>query len=145
MTKPIKQLSAGWVLWDNFGRHERGNRRSGARLTTFIRNITFDAEDPDRLANFWAAALEWERQGGFVVAPEGRPRLNFERVPERKVVKNRVHLDVNVDDRERKVARLIELGATKSHDVQDPDGDLSWTVMLDPEGNEFCVVDLQPL
>ena len=145
MTKPIKQLSADRVLWDNFGPHARGNRRSGACLTTFIRNITFDAEDPDRLATFWAAALDWERQGGFVVAPEGRPRLNFERVPEPKVVKNRVHLDVNVDDRGRHVARLIELGATKSHDVHDPDGDLSWTVMLDPEGNEFCVVDLPPL
>ena len=114
-------------------------------MTTFIRNITFDAEDPDRLAAFWAAALEWELQDGFVVSPEGRPRLNFERVPERKVVKNRVHLDINVDDRERHVTRLIGLGATKSRDVHEPDGVLTWTVMLDLEGNEFCVVDLPPI
>jgi predicted enzyme related to lactoylglutathione lyase len=113
-------------------------------MPPFIRNITFDASDPERLANFWAAALEWELRDGFVMSPSGAPRLNFERVPESKTVKNRVHLDINADDREGYVQRLMALGARKELDVEDASGEYSWTVMLDPEGNEFCVVDLPP-
>jgi hypothetical protein len=115
-------------------------------VDVFIRNITFDAAEPARLACFWAAALRWS-QDGTRVAPSagGGPRLNFEPVPEPKTVKNRVHLDVNVDDREAHVQRLLDLGATKLRDVQDASGDYTWTVMHDHEGNEFCVVALPDL
>ena len=115
-------------------------------MSASIRNITFDANDPKRLAAFWAAALEWELRDGFVIPPPDSPRLNFERVPEPKRAKNRVHLDVmNVDERVTHVERLERLGASKRGEVEDPSGDYSWTVLSDPEGNEFCVVDLAPL
>lgn len=66
-------------------------------------------------------------------------RLLFQRVPEAKTVKNRLHLDVHAGEgrREAEVARLEQLGASVLRQVQEPGG--TWTVMLDPEGNEFCV------
>lgn len=77
-----------------------------------------------------------------------RPRLLFLRAPESKTAKNRVHLDVDMADRatspqqrrpavDVEVARLVALGATKIADFDDPKG--VWTVIRDPEGNEFCV------
>jgi hypothetical protein len=67
------------------------------------------------------------------------PRLLFQEVPEDKVVKNRVHLDIHVtvDDREAEVARLEALGATRLWDGEQ--GPFTWVTMADPEGNEFCV------
>ncbi len=115
-------------------------------MEPFIRNVTFDASDARALAAFWAAALGWEHRGTMVVPRDGGgPRLNFEGVPEPKSVKNRLHLDVNVDDRERHIERLQALGATRLRDVDAEDGSFSWTVMQDPEGNEFCVVALPAL
>jgi hypothetical protein len=114
-------------------------------VDTFIRNITFDASDPEALAAFWSVALGWDREGTMVLPPSGGPRLNFERVPEPKTVKNRIHLDVNVGDREAHVRFLEGHGATRVRDVDSDYGDYTWTVMRDPEGNEFCVVDLPPL
>ncbi|CAM5480852.1 Glyoxalase-like domain-containing protein OS=Streptomyces tendae OX=1932 GN=GUR47_17675 PE=4 SV=1 [Streptomyces tendae] len=66
-------------------------------------------------------------------------RLLFQRVPEAKTVKNRVHLDVHAPDgrREEEVARLEALGASVQRQVKEPGGE--WVVMADPEGNEFCV------
>jgi predicted enzyme related to lactoylglutathione lyase len=111
-----------------------------------IRNITCDAADPEALAAFWSVVLGWAREGTMVVPPRGAgPRLNFERVPERKTAKNRVHLDINVADRLGHVRFLEGHGATRVRDVDSDHGDFTWTVMLDPEGNEFCVVDLPPL
>ena len=127
-----------------------------------IGNITFDCADSNRQADFWAAALGWEKEEipqellalierelgagetnfAAVRNPDGtRPRLYFQGVPEGKVVKNRVHLDINVEDMDAEVERLIVLGAAKvekrSHEV----GGFveEWTVMQDPEGNEFCI------
>jgi hypothetical protein len=138
--------------------------------------VVFDCADPRRMAAFWAAALdyteqappdgfeswqEWLRDAGIpeerwndanaVVDPVGvGPRLFFQRVPETKAVKNRVHLDLNVgggraaphDDRVRRVDaeidRLLALGATR-HRVFEERGEY-WVAVLDPEGNEF---DLQ--
>jgi hypothetical protein len=63
----------------------------------------------------------------------------FERVPEGKATKNRVHLDLTPDTtREQEVARLVSLGATEVGDHRRPDGS-GWIVLADPEGNEFCV------
>jgi hypothetical protein len=137
--------------------------------------ITFDCADPDRLASFWAMALGYRKQdppegsatwpeflaaqgipedqwnaASAILDPEGRgPRLYFQRVPEPKVVKNRVHLDLNVGGgrqvplQERRVRiaaavdRLGALGATTVRPVQER-GEY-WVVMTDPEGNEFCL------
>ena len=69
---------------------------------------------------------------------ETYPALIFVPVPEAKTVKNRLHLDLNPDDRDREVARLEGLGATRADVGQGPD--VTWVVMPDPEGNEFCVL-----
>jgi catechol 2,3-dioxygenase-like lactoylglutathione lyase family enzyme len=132
--------------------------------------VAIDCHDPDRLAAFWAAVLGYalmEPPDGYVswaehsrahaeepgegwvkiVDPERRgPRLLFHRVPEAKVVKNRLHLDVRAPDdgpgdRDQQVEgyieRVVALGASKVRDVTDDAG--YFAVMQDPEGNEFCI------
>jgi hypothetical protein len=126
-----------------------------------LHDVVFDCAHPAALARFWAAVLD-----GYAVAPyddaelarlralgiddpeddptvlveaAGRlPRLFFQRVPEGKTVKNRVHLDVGAPDVDAEVARLVALGA-EARGKQVSDG-ATWVVMLDPEGNEFCVM-----
>jgi predicted enzyme related to lactoylglutathione lyase len=126
-----------------------------------IGNITFAAEDPARLAEFWAAALQWEvqetpapileaiREEGLdpnmaaaVVDPEGRgPRLFFEKKTKSATETLPIHLDLSVDDRDASVKRLQGLGATVVGDKSLTIGGhtSTWTVMHDPEGNGFCV------
>jgi len=135
--------------------------------------VTFDCADPGALAEFWAAALGYQVQGpppGFdswpdaltawgvpedqwnsksaIIDPDGKgSRIFFQRVPEGKVVKNRVHLDVRSapgldgDERlaalEAEAARLAPLGATKVEVREDMQS--VFIVMQDPEGNEFCL------
>ena len=137
--------------------------------------VTFDCADPASLAAFWAEALGYELQGpppGFaswpeflaaqgvpeerwgsaaaIVDPKGKgPRIFFQKVPEPKTVKNRVHLDLQsggplsdpIEVRrartDAEVARLEKLGATKVEAREDLG--VYWVVMRDPEGNEFCV------
>jgi hypothetical protein len=137
--------------------------------------VTFDAADPQRLAAFWEVALGYKQEDppepyatweefataagipeeswGDVIAlvdPDGiRPRLFFQRVPEPKTAKNRVHLDVNVggergvprEQRRQRVdaaiERLVSAGATQVRAYDEPDQ--YWVVMQDPEGNEFCL------
>lgn len=143
-------------------------------MTTSIQ-VTFDCADPNRLAEFWAEALgyrlqpppagydsweAWAAEQGIppeqwnamsaVVDPDGvGPRLFFQRVPEGKTAKNRVHLDVNVggghgtplDQRKQRVdaaaASLVAAGATRLRPFEQH-GEY-WVVMQDPEGNEFCL------
>jgi hypothetical protein len=136
--------------------------------------IVFDCADPDRLARFWAEALHYQLQpppdghatweealrafgvpeeewgnASAVIDPDGvGPRVYFQKVPEPKTVKNRVHLDLNqvtretpAEERRRlvdgEVARLEGLGATKLYGGAEHGG--YWITMADPEGNEFCV------
>jgi predicted enzyme related to lactoylglutathione lyase len=117
-----------------------------------IQCLGIDANDPDRLAEFWAAALGWRRthadEDEVVLEPpvgsrqEGvAPDLLFLRVPEEKAGKNRLHLDLRPLDQDAEVARLAELGARR---VDVGQGDVSWVVMADPEGNEFCVLRALP-
>jgi catechol 2,3-dioxygenase-like lactoylglutathione lyase family enzyme len=109
-------------------------------------NITFDCTDPAALADFWAKALDrtiGDRSDDTVALPAsasaGDPPLFFVRVPERKTAKNRIHLDLVTSNRADEVARLVGLGATSVADG-DEQG-YRWTVLLDPEGNELCVVE----
>jgi hypothetical protein len=117
-----------------------------------------DASDPDLLARFWSLALGYVAEPGYddpegasIVDPDGRgPAIGFLRVPEGKTAKNRVHIDVRVAgeppwdmaDRERlirtKVAQLVGGGATVVRE-ESYGAHLGHVVMLDPEGNEFCV------
>ncbi|MFT7648735.1 MAG: catechol 2,3-dioxygenase-like lactoylglutathione lyase family enzyme [Candidatus Poriferisodalaceae bacterium] len=94
------------------------------------------------MAAFWSEVLgrpvvdDW---GGFVrlAQDETGTHLAFARVPETKNAKNRVHLDLSVDERVQAVLELLELGAAEI-ESRTADGH-TWTVMADPEGNEFCV------
>jgi hypothetical protein len=136
--------------------------------------VVIDCADPARLAAFWAIALGYQEQAppeGYatwedalrawdvpeeqwnsrsaVIDPDGSgPRLFFQQVPEGKVVKNRVHLDINagtgvtdLEERRRvvdaEVARLTDAGASTLREMEER-GE-HWVVMQDPEGNEFCV------
>jgi len=115
--------------------------------------LIVDAVDPDRLARFWMAVLGWQATGKYngsvefvgvveIADPSGsRPSLVFVPVSEPKALKNRLHLDLNPVgcDQEQEVARLIDLGARRTDVGQ---GDSTWVVLADPEGNEFCI--LQP-
>jgi predicted enzyme related to lactoylglutathione lyase len=102
-----------------------------------------DANDPSALARFWAAALEFEvvfaGENMVAVAPDARthPGLAFVRAAGEKQGKNRLHLDLLPDDQSAEVARLAALGAAI---VDIGQGEVSWVVMADPEGNEFCVL-----
>jgi len=114
--------------------------------------VTFDCAQPERVARFWCEVLGYVVQdaGSACVDPSGAgPRLYFQRVPEGKVVKNRVHLDVRVgtglagDDRvaalEAECARLVALGAVRVRLLRADGENESCLVMRDVEGNEFCL------
>ena len=114
--------------------------------------ITVDAHDPLALAQFWADALGWKIGEGvndievWIERELGDPRntgfpdILFLKVPDSKVVKNRLHLDLRPDDQGAEVARLEKLGAKKIDIGQSTDPDTTWVVMADIEGNEFCVL-----
>jgi predicted enzyme related to lactoylglutathione lyase len=112
-----------------------------------VRDVVIDCNDHEKVVRFWSAALGWKRrpvneQYVAVVPPTGvvAPALLFQKVPEKKTVKNRVHLDFGAKRKmEEEVARLVGLGA-KVVAVRSLE-DLRWTVLADPEGNEFCVSD----
>ena len=105
--------------------------------------VVIDATDPEALGRWWASALLWivvnDDPEEFEIRPaEDRlPGLLFAQVPERKTIKNRLHLDLRPVDQEAEVARLVNLGATHADVGQ---RDESWVVLADPEGNEFCVL-----
>ncbi|ARE37727.1 hypothetical protein BS297_17025 [Rhodococcus erythropolis] len=119
-------------------------------LTVKQIQVTFDCADPGRLARFWGEVLGYEHKGSGCVDPSGvGPRLYFQRVPEGKVVKNRLHLDVRVgtglvgEERlavlEAECARLVELGAVRVRLLRADGVHESCLVMQDIEGNEFCL------
>jgi hypothetical protein len=114
-----------------------------------IRSITIDCHDPYRQALFWSEVTGWQEDPedpNSPSDPEGRIvsghgiSLLFIPVPEGKVAKNRVHLDLTPTTRSRdeEVTRLLGVGAVLVDDHRREDG-TGWVVMADPEGNEFCV------
>ncbi len=115
-------------------------------MAVSLHHIVIDAHDLPRLARFWTQVLDWkilsEREQEVVIgtaetAPVG---ICFMPTTDHKAVKNRVHLDLSPDpeDREREIERIIALGARRVEIGQT--GGESWTVLADPEGNEFCVL-----
>lgn len=114
--------------------------------------LTIDCSDPDRLADFWCAAIGYVRSGAMgqyrAISPGSDPRFRrgpkilFQTVPEPKIGKNRLHLDLDLDPGiplEPEVKRLMALGARIAGSPVDEFG-LTWQTLLDPEGNELCVV-----
>jgi len=103
--------------------------------------LVIDARDPATLARWWAELLggriEEEDDDEVAVATDGYPVLLFVTVPDEKVVKNRLHIDLRPDDRDAEVARAEAMGATR---VDIGQGDETWVVLADPEGNEFCIL-----
>ncbi len=117
-----------------------------------IQCLCIDTTDPAGLSSFWQSALGWrrtyEREDEVVLEPPAGsredgvvPDLLFLRVPEEKDGKNRLHLDLRPRDQVAEVRRLEELGARRTDVGQGTD--VTWVVMADPAGNEFCV--LRPL
>ena len=110
-----------------------------------IGNVTFDCDNPARVAEFWGAALGYTVENynelfAGATHPDGtRPNLLFIKVPEGRSAKNRVHLDLAADDREAEIERLIGLGATRGATHTMSEYNITWTVLQDPEGNELCV------
>jgi hypothetical protein len=109
--------------------------------------VTFDCIDAVQLAKFWAAVLDRNVDDrandefasiGLCESASDRPHWMFVKVPERKRVKNRVHVDVISNSRDRDVKRLLSLGATHIADI-DEDGN-RWTTLADPVGNEFDII-----
>ena len=105
--------------------------------------IVLDSVDPERLAGFWCAALNYDRLESVeqyaVLVPRGRrsnPMMLIQGVPEPKQGKNRMHLDLHVADVEGEVLRLVGLGARRVGEGSIGDS-IRWVRMVDPEGNEF--------
>lgn len=111
-----------------------------------MHHIVFDAHDLPGLARFWARALGWkvlsERELEVVIGPDENAPVGicFMPVTDAKTTKNRLHLDLTTDgdERDAEIERLLQLGA-RGVDIGQT-GNESWTVLADPEGNEFCVV-----
>ncbi|MUN63257.1 VOC family protein [Kocuria sediminis] len=115
-------------------------------MTSTLSSVVVDCRDPAALARFWCAALDYvvhgEAEGYVGIAPAGGPgpHLDFLLVPEPRTAKNRLHLDLRAadTDQDREVARLESLGARRVDVGQGPE--VTWVVLADPEGNEFCVL-----
>ena len=109
----------------------------GLRLS----QVCVDATDVDALARWWSEVLGWpsetDEDGDVCLRSPTGPDWLFLEVPDRKVVKNRIHFDLTPDDQGTEVARLIALGARH---IDVGQGEQSWVVLADPEGNEFCVL-----
>ncbi len=116
-----------------------------------LRNVTFTSADPVRLADFWAAVTGYtQRRDGeeeVLLAPDdwSFPRFSFQRAAAPKGGPGRLHLDLTAVDMAVEVDHLVGLGATRRWTVDAAQsGTTTWTVLHDPDGNEFCVVQRPP-
>jgi len=119
-------------------------------MTVVIDSLVVDCHDPQAVAQFWSAALDWpilsESEDEVMIAPFQEPHPSafpvlFARNPDAKRIKNRWHFDLAPDDQAVEVARLERLGAQRADIGQ---GEVPWVVMVDIEGNEFCVLKSLP-
>ncbi|WP_329121980.1 VOC family protein [Streptomyces sp. NBC_01353] len=106
--------------------------------------LAVDAHDLPAQARFWSRVLDWqilfEAEDEIVIGADASalPGMCFLPVPESKTVKNRLHIDLTPDDQDAEVERILALGARRIDVGQGED--VSWVVLADPEGNEFCVL-----
>jgi predicted enzyme related to lactoylglutathione lyase len=142
--KPASEVDAGFPAatarprWPPCGDNDRMSLR--------LHHVVVDAHDLPLLARFWTQALGWkvlsEREREIVIGPDVNAPVGmcFMPVTDAKTVKNRVHVDLttSAEDRDSEIERLLQLGAR--HVDIGQTGAESWTVLADPEGNEFCVV-----
>ncbi len=120
-------------------------------MTSYISHTTIDCRNAYELSEWWKRVLEYVdkpddpndagHQECWIQRPDGGHPLLFIEVPERKATKNRIHLDLrpSAGDRDEELERLVALGATQVDDRRNDDG-TGWTVLADPEGNEFCIL-----
>jgi hypothetical protein len=112
--------------------------------------LSIDCADPAALASFWGKVLGRPVSPGpapenavvEATDPASGPRLFFNKVPEPKTVKNRLHLDLLTEHYEEETARLAGLGARPLNEIKFPGA--RWTTFADPEGNEFDLLTFQP-
>ncbi len=114
-------------------------------MTSRLAALSLDVTDPSPLAEFWAAVLGWEEierdeTGVSIADPRTGLTMDLLRTTDAKPVKNRLHLDVRADGgtTEQELERLLSLGAVRADVGQEPE--VSWVVLADPEGNEFCLL-----
>jgi len=120
-------------------------------MTAVISHTTIDAADAYAQSLFWAKVLGYAQDPDdpnepgheecMIFSPDGRTRVLFIEVPDKKQVKNRMHFDLVPAEgsRDAEAARLVSIGATVVDDLRRPDGS-GWVVLADPEGNEFCIL-----
>ncbi len=120
-------------------------------MVSYISHLTIDAHDPYTLSRWWSEVLDFhedtddpnlpDHEECMIFSADGRNKLLFSAVPDDKIVKNRLHLDLRPVDgtRDDELERLLALGATELDDRRTSDG-LGWVVHADPEGNEFCIL-----
>jgi predicted enzyme related to lactoylglutathione lyase len=120
-------------------------------MTAVISHTTIDATDAYAQSLFWEKVLGYAQDPDdpnepgheecMIFSPDGRTRVLFIEVPEKKQVKNRMHFDLVPAEgtRDAEAARLIAIGATVVDDLRRPDGS-GWVVLADPESNEFCIL-----
>ena len=114
-----------------------------------ISHVMIDASEPEALAPFWCGLLGTEvsgrlDEGRFVFIASGAhgPALGIQRVPEPKTTKNRVHMDLEVDDLEETTRWVRQHGGSRVADHEA--AGIRWRIMTDPEGNEFCLIPRPP-
>lgn len=116
-------------------------------MTLTLGQITFDTTDPVPLAQWWAdrfgATVEETNDGWFVTVGGGSlsAGLAFQKIDDPTPGKNRIHLDLVTDDLSAEVASFLAAGATTvaEHSMPTPDGSFAWTILADPQGNQFCI------
>ncbi|MFU8851434.1 VOC family protein [Micromonospora sp. SL1-18] len=120
-------------------------------MSAYISHTSIDCANAYALSSWWRVVLDYAEDPDdpngpgheecMISSSDGRHRLLFIEVPERKQTKNRLHFDLRPADgsRDEELTRLIGLGATQVDDRRNPDG-TGWVVLADPEGNEFCIL-----
>jgi predicted enzyme related to lactoylglutathione lyase len=120
-------------------------------MVSHISHLTIDAHDPYLLSRWWSEVLDFhedpddpnlpDHEECMIFSADGAQKLLFITVPDDKIVKNRLHLDLRPTegDRDAELARLLSVGATQVADRRTPEG-RGWVVLADPEGNEFCIL-----
>jgi len=122
-------------------------------MTSYVSHTSVDCTDAFALSEWWKGVLGYRDVEGdpneegdtecMIVSDDGSHQLLFIEVPEAKSVKNRLHLDLMPveDTRDAELGRLLEMGATQLVDLREKHGPgTGWTVLADPEGNEFCLL-----